>query len=88
MNLQNWYRKQGVVEVVRLIAVTCSAIALASCRNELSRFVAERQPEKNRPTFADWCRDRKNLSPEAKKTVQELLRVARTTDCDAANQKL
>jgi hypothetical protein len=34
MNLQNWYRKQGVVELVRRIAITCSAITLASCGNE------------------------------------------------------
>ncbi len=93
MNLQNWYRKQGVVQIVRLIAVTCSAIALASCGNEPSGFVAERQPEKSRPTFADWCRDRVNLSPEAKKTVEKLLDIAANDptvhiECDVANQKL
>ena len=39
-------------------------------------------------TFADWCRQKADLSPEAKHTVDVLLKEAGTTDCDAANRKL
>ena len=37
-----------------------------------------------RPTFADWCRQKADLSPEAKHTVEVLLKQAETTECDAA----
>ena len=39
-------------------------------------------------TFADWCREKADLSPETKHTVDVLLKEAGTTDCDAANRKL
>jgi hypothetical protein len=39
-----------------------------------------------RRTFADWCRQKADLSPEAKHTVEVLLQYAETTECDAANQ--
>ena len=41
-----------------------------------------------RRTFADWCRQKADLSPEAKRTVEVLLQKAETTECDAANQTL
>jgi len=41
-----------------------------------------------RRTFADWCRQKADLSPEAKRTVELLLKEAGTTECDAANQTL
>ena len=95
MNLQNWYRKQGVVEVICLIIVTCSGLVLASCGSRHSALVSEPQPRKGGRTFADWCQVRENLIPEARQTVKALLE--RVTDekyryaiidCDAANQKL
>ena len=86
-NLQKQYHKQGVVEVQRLITVTCSAIALAF-GNGLSTSAADPQPGNTRRTFADWCREKASLSPEAKHTVEVLLEKAETTECDAANQKI
>ena len=69
-----------------LIVVTCSAIGLALSGNVLGAKAAEtRSPNK---TFADWCRQKANLSPEIKHTVEVLLKQAGTTECDAANQKL
>ena len=104
MNLQNWYRKQGSVGIVGLILITFSMIVLASCGNkpfmlgvsgqqknsgnEPSPVVVQKQRGGSGRTFADWCRDKASLSPEVKYTVEELLKVARTTECDAANQKL
>ena len=76
MNLQDWYRKQGVVEVIWLIVVTCSVFSLTSCANKSSEVVVKSQPEKSRLTFGEWCRDQENLSPEAKNTVRAMLQEA------------
>jgi internalin A len=69
------------------IAITCSAlIAVALSGNGLSVLAAETQSANK--TFGDWCREKASLSPEAKYTVEVLLREAQTTDCDVANQEL
>jgi internalin A len=70
------------------IAVTCSAIALALCGSGLSAYAAETRSGNSRRTFADWCRQKDSLSPEAKHTVEVLLEKAETTECDEANQIL
>ncbi|MEG4206578.1 hypothetical protein QUA20_21955 [Microcoleus sp. Pol7_A1] len=82
INLKKRYRKQGFVEVIRSIAITCCAIALASCRNAPSALVSEPQPGKSGRTFADWCLARANWIPEAKHNVEVLLQKAGTTECD------
>ncbi|MEG4014609.1 MULTISPECIES: leucine-rich repeat domain-containing protein [unclassified Microcoleus] len=93
---------QKQINLSRLIVFAWSAIGLASCGNKPSKLVADPQPGNNRPsalvskpqptkserTFADWCRQKADLSPETKHTVDVLLKEAGTTDCDAANQKL
>ncbi|NQE38466.1 leucine-rich repeat domain-containing protein [Microcoleus asticus] len=85
MNLPKRYRKQGVVEVQRLIAVTCSAMVLTSCGNGFSVLVADKLGVNSRGTFADWCRGQANLSPEAKHTVEVILQRTGTTKCHAAS---
>ena len=93
---------QKYMNLLKLIVVALSAIGLASCGNKPSKLVADPQPGNNRPsalvskpqprksgrTFADWCRQKADLSPETKHTVDVLLKIAGTTECDAANQKL
>jgi internalin A len=81
------YRQQDVVKLPRAIALTCSAIGLALCANELP-VLAEKQPENSRRIFADWCRQKDDLSPETKHTVEVLLEKAETTECGAADRKL
>ena len=67
------------------IAVTCCALLTLS-GNAMSVKGAEvRSPNR---TFADWCRQKADLSPEAKHTVDVLLKEAGTTECDAADRKL
>ena len=39
-------------------------------------------------TFADWCLNKNNLSAETRHTVDVLLRVAKTTDCNQASKLL
>jgi len=78
INLLDPYRKQGVVEIIRSIAVTCSTIVLASCGNGFSATVTETQPRNSRRSFADWCREKDFLTPEAKHTVEVLLQYAKT----------
>ena len=70
------------------IAVTCSAIVLALSGSGLSADAAETRSGNSRRTFADWCREKDSLSPEAKHTVEVLLGQARTTECDAADRQL
>ena len=69
------------------IALTCCAIVALS-GNGLSAKAAETQRGNSRRTFADWCRQKADLSPEAKHTVEMLLKEAGTIECDAANLKL
>ncbi|MEZ2277592.1 MAG: leucine-rich repeat domain-containing protein [Microcoleus sp.] len=76
---------QKQINLSRLIAVTCCALLTLS-GNAMSVKGAEvRSPNK---TFADWCHQKDDLSPETKHTVEVLLKIAGTTECDAANQKL
>jgi internalin A len=39
-------------------------------------------------TFADWCNQRNRLPQDAQVTVNELLTIAKTTDCPLAQQRL
>ena len=69
------------------IALTC-CVLLALSGNGLSAKAAETRSGNMRRTFADWCREKDSLSPEAKHTVEVLLQQAGTTECDVANQTL
>jgi Leucine-rich repeat (LRR) protein len=78
---------QKYVNLSRLMVVVAfSAIGLGSCGNGLSVLAAETQSANK--TFGDWCREKASLSPEARHTVEVLLKEAGTTECDAANRKL
>ena len=69
------------------IALTC-CVLLALSGNGLSAKAAETRSGNSRRTFADWCRQKADLNPEAKHTVEVLLQQAGTTECEAANQTL
>jgi internalin A len=75
------------MKLPKSIALTC-CVLLALSGNGLSAKAAETRSGNSRRTFADWCRQKADLSPEAKRTVEVLLQKAETTECDAANQKL
>jgi len=77
-----------VVEVIRPIALACCAIGLALSGSGLSAYAAETRSGNSKRTFADWCRQKADLSPEAKHTLEMLLKEAGTAECDAANQTL
>ncbi|MFB2975530.1 leucine-rich repeat domain-containing protein [Microseira sp. BLCC-F43] len=52
--------------------------------------MSEQKPNHN-PTFssfADWCKNKDSLSKEARKTVEALLKDARTSDCNEAERIL
>ena len=38
--------------------------------------------------FAEWCKHKENISPGAKHTVEILLQISDTSDCDRANELL
>ena len=75
------------MKLPKSIALICCAI-LALSGNGVSAKAAETRSGNMRRTFADWCRQKADLSPEAKHTVEMLLKAAGTTECDAANQTL
>src|SRR4028118_1688828 len=75
------------MKLPKSIALACCAI-LALSGNGLSAKAAETRSGNMRRTFADWCRQKADLSPEAKHAVEVLLEKAKTTECDRANQKL
>ncbi|WP_445240757.1 leucine-rich repeat domain-containing protein [Microcoleus vaginatus] len=79
---------QKQMNLPRLIVVIWSAIVLALFGNELSAQAADPQLRNSKRTFADWCRQKADLSPETKHTVDVLLEQAGTNDCDAADRKL
>jgi internalin A len=78
---------QKYMNLSRLIVIALSAIVALS-GNSLYPEIARAQPGNNRRTFADWCRQKADLSPETKHTVEVLLKKAETNDCDAADRKL
>ena len=75
------------MKLPKSIEITCSAlIAVALSGNGFSVLAAETQPANK--TFGDWYREKASLSPEAKHTVEVLLKEAQTTNCAEANQEL
>src|SRR4028118_1886206 len=78
---------QKYMNLPKSIALACCAI-LALSGNGVSAKAAETRSGNSRRTFADWCRQKADLNPEAKHTVEVLLQYAETTECDAADQKL
>jgi internalin A len=38
--------------------------------------------------FRDWCKHKENISDEAKHTVEILLQISDTSECDLANELL
>ena len=75
------------MKLQKSIALIC-CVLLALSGNGVSVKAAETRSGNSRRTFADWCRQKADLSPEAKHTVEMLLKEAGTTECDAANQTL
>src|SRR6476661_3085627 len=78
---------QKHLKLPKSIALACCAI-LALSGNGLSAKAAETRSGNSRRTFADWCRQKADLSPEAQHTVEVLLEYAETTECEAADGKL
>ena len=76
---------QKQMNLQRSIALACCAL-LASCGSKPSESASEAKPgNSSEQTFAQVCREKASLSPEAKNTVEVLLKTVGTTECDAAN---
>lgn len=56
--------------------------------NGLTQDIQLPPTESNFETFADWCRNRENLDPEAKRTVSLILQQAGTFNCGRASQNV
>ena len=79
---------QKHMKLPKSIALACCVLLALSGNGVSGKAAAEVRSGNMRRTFADWCRQKADLSPEAKRTVEVLLQKAETTECDAANQKL
>ena len=80
---------QKQMNLSQSLAVTCIAIGLTSCVNKPAVLVSAATPGNSGLIFADyWCRQKDFLTPEAKHTVELLLKKVETTECDAAARKL
>ena len=67
----------GLLTVLLVIGVGC-----------FGTLQGETSPDTSFATFADWCRDRDRLTPEAQHTVATLLEEAETQECDRAQNRL
>ncbi len=63
-------------------------IILGFSGNGLTQETQATPTESNFETFADWCRNRENLDPEAKRTVSLILQQAGTFNCGRASQNV
>jgi internalin A len=60
---------------------------MASCQQQSPEQLSPEQIN-NFKTFKDWCVQQERLAPEAKHTVEALLKQADTKDCDRASKQL
>jgi internalin A len=75
------------MKLPKLIALAC-CVFLALSGNGVSAKATEVRSGNSKRTFTDWCRQKADLTPETKHTVDVLLEEAGTTECDAADRKL
>ena len=76
------------MKLPKSIALTGCVLLALSGNGVSGKAAAEVRSGNMRRTFAHWCRQKADLSPEAKYTVEVLLKEAGTTECEAANQTL
>ncbi|MBW3587305.1 MAG: leucine-rich repeat domain-containing protein [Cyanobacteria bacterium 0813] len=79
---------QKHMKLQKSIALTWCVLLALSGNGVSGKAAAEVRSRNSRRTFADWCRQKADLSPEAKHTVEVLLKEAETTECDVAARKL
>ncbi|MEG4349070.1 leucine-rich repeat domain-containing protein [Microcoleus sp. LAD1_D3] len=79
---------QKHMKLPKSIALSCCVLLALSGNGVSGKAAAEVRSGNSRRTFADWCRQKADLSPEAKHTVEVLLKKAETTECDVADRKL
>ncbi len=65
-----------------------TVILLGFIQYGLTQETSLTQAENEFSTFADWCRNRENLAPEAKRTVNLILQQAGTFNCGRASQNI
>ena len=74
----NSFKSQILGILSGLMVMGLSPASLAQSQLDTSNF----------KTFQDWCLNRQQLSPEAKRTLDVLLQKVGTSNCDRANQMM
>ncbi|MFN7286101.1 MAG: leucine-rich repeat protein [Dolichospermum sp.] len=68
---------------LRLVATTIFTLTLGFYTPKVTAA-----PIKTPKTFTEWCQQKASLSKETRRTVEALLKVAKTRNCSQANQTL
>ena len=89
--LEKLFGNRNLSQIVKrygqyIIFILSLILILGSDR--LPEAVAQQTPTANYKTFTDWCVNKAKLKPEARRTVDQLLNLAGTNKCEAANQEL
>ena len=84
-----------MVELLWLFCITCKIMKLALVATTIFTLTlglytpkVTAAPTKTPKTFTEWCEQKANLPKETKHTVEVLLEIAKTQDCNQANQIL
>jgi len=85
--MQHYRRFKGVKKYIN-IGMIGLLIIFGFADNGLTQETQPTPTESQFETFADWCRNRENLDPEAKRTVSLILQQAGTFNCGRASQNL
>jgi|ERR687886_1671343 internalin A len=86
-----WNLKPKICLSSVLVKHTVRLIAALSLFQAVSGSPAHAVPLKETATpkrFANWCLNKANLPPDTRHTVDVLLQVARTQECDRASKQL
>ena len=77
----------GDIEIMRKI-FTVGLLSILIASAGIQSVAAQSNSSETLRTFADWCIHKERLTPEARHTVNVLLRQAKTQDCNRAECEL
>ena len=84
-----------MVELLCLFCITCKIMKLSVVATTIFTLTlgfytpkVTAAPIKTPKTFKEWCQQKASLPQETRRTVEALLKVAKTQNCSQANQTL
>ncbi|MFN6031163.1 MAG: leucine-rich repeat domain-containing protein [Dolichospermum sp.] len=71
-----------------VVATTIFTLTLGFYTPKVTAAPTKKPPIKTPKTFKEWCQQKASLPQETRRTVEALLKVAKTRNCSQANQTL